>query len=244
LAIESFEIAVEDVSGGKRLTFNWETTGATSARIVSGTSQRFARWWEVPASGTLTVELEATTYRDPAMTLTAFDARGNDVSRSITVDWACAYGYFFEPPPLACPVFDATFGDAANQFFENGRMVWLKQIRNGESLIENVILVLYDNGQFQQFDDTWAPDMPESDPELTPPGGLHQPVRGFGKIWRENPEVREHLGWALAPEQSYEGAWQQERRETLPSVEYTRTIDNRIIKLYGWDRGNWEYVAQ
>ena len=34
----------------------------------------------------------------------------------------------------------------------------------------------------------------------TPPAGLVEPVRGFGKVWRENPAVRQALGWATAPE--------------------------------------------
>jgi hypothetical protein len=27
-----------------------------------------------------------------------------------------------------------------------------------------------------------------------------QPIRGFGKVWRDNQEVREKLGWAVAKE--------------------------------------------
>ena len=32
--------------------------------------------------------------------------------------------------------------------------------------------------------------------------GLRTPQRGFGKVWRENPAVRERLGWATQPERS------------------------------------------
>ena len=38
--------------------------------------------------------------------------------------------------------------------------------------------------------------MPEEDPDIIPPEGYYEPVRGFGKVWREERGVREHLGWA------------------------------------------------
>ena len=41
----------------------------------------------------------------------------------------------------------------------------------------------------------------EFDPAITPPSGLRQPERGFGKVWREHPDLREQLGWALEKEQ-------------------------------------------
>ena len=75
---------------GKRLTFHWGTTGASKARIISGTTQRFFLWWDVPPDGTLTVELAHTNYRDPAMTLIAYNedeskAVTEQVSQSITI---------------------------------------------------------------------------------------------------------------------------------------------------------------
>ncbi|MBS1250972.1 MAG: hypothetical protein MAG451_00001 [Anaerolineales bacterium] len=73
------------------------------------------------------------------------------------------------------------------------------------------IYVLYDGDapgasgrrSWDGFEDTWTPDQPESDPALQPPPDRQQPVRGFGKVWRTQPGVRERLGWALAPEEAY-----------------------------------------
>ena len=45
-------------------------------------------------------------------------------------------------------------------------------------------------------------------PSLTPPAGLLQPDRGFGKLWREVPEVRDMLGWAVTPEFGYTSAYE------------------------------------
>jgi len=45
--------------------------------------------------------------------------------------------------------------------------------------------------------------MPEFDPNIEAPTGLFQPERGFGKLWRENVEVGDGLGWALEAEQGH-----------------------------------------
>jgi len=55
--------------------------------------------------------------------------------------------------------------------------------------------------------DTWQEGESESDASLVPPDGLSQPVRGFGKAWRNNGFVREALGWANGPEQFYTSQW-------------------------------------
>jgi hypothetical protein len=34
------------------------------------------------------------------------------------------------------------------------------------------------------------------------PQGKLQPIRGFGKVWRDNADVRRKLGWALAKEEA------------------------------------------
>jgi len=243
LFIRAFNVVAEDVGTGKRLTFTWETSGASTARIVSGTSQRFARWWDVLPSGTLTVELPGTNYRDPTMALMAQDQSGNQVIESVIVDWPCQYDYFFDPAPIMCPSYEATFTSAAEQAFQNGRTIWLEEIRGIDVVTEGVILILYNDNQWQSFDDTWTSEDLESDPGVVPPEGLLQPVRGFGKIWRGNESVREKLGWALSPERGFESAWQWQAQESLPAIAYVRTIDGDVIRLYGSDSGNWEYVT-
>lgn len=247
LSIDAFTVNVQDLPNGKRLTFDWETTGAAKTRIVSGTARRFMPWWDVPPDGTLTVDLAATLYRNPAMTLVAYNEDENQTTeqttQSIVVEWPCEHAYFFSPPPEVCAVDEATLSPAAEQSFEGGRMIWLKEMNNGEEVIENVIFVLYDDQRWEAFEDTWRSGQPESDPALVPPAGLYQPVRGFGKLWRENEQVRKTLGWATAPEQGFEGASQRPLVESIPSVLYVRTFDDRIAKLYGWQRGNWEFFT-
>jgi len=130
-----------------------------------------------------------------------------------------------------CPRSEAIFPSAAEQPFENGRMIWLAQVPYNDSVIENVIFVLYDDGTANRFQDTWTSVEPESDPALVPPAGLYRPIRGFGKLWRENAGVRERLGWATAPERGFEGAFQEQ--ESVGYFAYARTLENRIVRLTG-----------
>ena len=84
----------------------------------------------------------------------------------------------------------------AEQVFENGRMFWLQP--TGQIWV--MIVTSEGRGDWQIYEDTFVEGEPESDPELVPPEGMEQPTRGFGKLWRENPDLREALGWAITPE--------------------------------------------
>ncbi|MAS33211.1 MAG: hypothetical protein CL610_04340 [Anaerolineaceae bacterium] len=84
----------------------------------------------------------------------------------------------------------------AEQVFENGRMFWLQPTNQ----VWVMIVTEEGEGDWQIYEDTFAEGDIEFDPDLTPPDGFEQPERGFGKLWRENPEIREALGWAVTPE--------------------------------------------
>jgi hypothetical protein len=74
--------------------------------------------------------------------------------------------------------------------FAGGQMLW-----RGDT---DTIYVLTDDGKWASYPNAWR----EGDPEYTcgeessPP----TPVRGFGRVWCANPEVREALGAATAAE--------------------------------------------
>jgi len=84
------------------------------------------------------------------------------------------------------------------QTFQNGVMFWRSDT--------DVIYVVFKDGTWQQFNDTWQEGQPETDPNIVPPAGLYQPKRGFGKLWRENAVVRSKLGWATIDERAMTGA--------------------------------------
>ncbi len=80
-------------------------------------------------------------------------------------------------------------------------MIWRQDV--GE------VYILFPEGDWYAITDTWTFDRPESDPSFVPPAGRFQPIRGFGKVWRENQWFRERLGWAVEPER---GATAQAQR--------------------------------
>ena len=43
---------------------------------------------------------------------------------------------------------------------------------------------------------------------LTPPPGLYEPSRGFGKVWREFPDIRAQIGWAVENERAVTASYQ------------------------------------
>jgi hypothetical protein len=246
LTIQYFNLLqVEELNPSKRLTFDWATSGAGGVCLVGGTARRLGPWWQVPLTGTLTVEIASTLYRDPSFTLQAYkegeycavpDAppdAPNHVSQSVAIDWECDIDYFFTPAPQRCPLDTAVASAAAEQLFENGRMIWLENTGS--------IFVFYNDGQFQRFEDVWQPGDPESDPALLPPEDLYQPIRGFGNVWREQPAVRERLGWALAPEQGFSTLLQAEHHEGSSSGSrvYLRTADGQVIWHLGSLSGSW-----
>jgi hypothetical protein len=95
---------------------------------------------------------------------------------------------------VGCPQGAPSSTVSAVQSFEHGSMLYLQGS-------PNYIYVLTLDGRFRRYDDTWVSGVdPESGGE-TPPLGLLEPRRGFGKVWRNNLEARGALGWAIDEEQ-------------------------------------------
>lgn len=104
-----------------------------------------------------------------------------DPERSQAVGWA------LEPEAANVAV--------VTQPFERGVMIW-------RSDTEQIYALWNQDGvqQWRAFDDTFQDGEPERDPALAVPSGFRQPERGFGKVWRQNPELRNALGWGLLRE--------------------------------------------
>lgn len=80
--------------------------------------------------------------------------------------------------------------------FERGHMIWRQDTRT--------IYAAYDDGTWRGFPDTFGPGDPDVT-GLTPPPGRLEPTRGFGKVWRQNPDVQTKIGWMMVPEQGLTG---------------------------------------
>lgn len=126
------------------------------------------------------------------------------------------------PAQLGCPINGTLTVNqpAAVQAFERGTMVWVQGT-------PNYIYVLYNSGTYQRFIDTWQSGETAPISEMPPPG-LSEPLRGFGKVWRDNPTVKSTLGWAVAIEAGTAATRQDFERGTMLNV----TLRADIVSMY------------
>lgn len=102
--------------------------------------------------------------------------------------------FFLNPQPASCPVNEALGTQAVYQPFEAGFMIWIEQ--------QNLIYVFYhsfDGVAWEVYPDEYEEWMPEVDSTWpdTPPQGFYHPRRGYGMLWRSQPDVRSRIGWAM-----------------------------------------------
>jgi hypothetical protein len=104
----------------------------------------------------------------------------------------------------------------AEQQFEHGRMFWIQPRKQ--------IWVIYDDGsgsgKWEIYEDTFQDGEMESDPSIVPPPGQYQPERGFGKLWRETPGVRDRLGFGIIPEYGYVSNYEYHPGGTVQNGQY------------------------
>jgi hypothetical protein len=119
-----------------------------------------------------------------------------------------------------------TSSAAAIQRFDNGVMVWVEETAR--------IYAFLNDGRWLSYVDTFREGDPESDPAFAPPAGKQQPVRGFGKVWREHPDLRDAIGWALTKEEPATALRQPfERGQIIRAGVFVYT-------MYGEADGAWE----
>jgi hypothetical protein len=144
-----------------------------------------------------------------------------------------------EVTPLATPgtALPANFPTAttaqiniAEQVFEGGRMLWIQPTHQ----IWVLVVTGDGEGNWSVYDDRFQDGDPERDPTLISPEGMYQPERGFGKLWRETPEVRESLGWAVTPEFGYVSPYEYHPGGEIVDGEYAPGPGYHILySLYG-----------
>jgi len=112
-------------------------------------------------------------------------------------------------------------------------MIWLESADS--------IYVFYNDQRWIRFDDLWDENQITSDPEIIPPADRFQPIRGFGKIWRENRTVRDRLGWALGPELGFTATTQESIEVDGASVFFVGTFNGQVFALtsHGINEGDW-----
>jgi photosystem II stability/assembly factor-like uncharacterized protein len=87
----------------------------------------------------------------------------------------------------------------AVQPFERGQMLWFQDVSADPPA--GTVYVLGEDGTWVAYPDMWSEGQPDRDPALVSPSGRYQPVRGFGKVWREQlGGAAAEIGWATDQE--------------------------------------------
>jgi len=145
------------------------------------------------------------------------------------------------PDPFPTPVTAQI--NVAEQRFQNGRMFWLQPV-------DQIWVMTFDDDDepiWSVYDNTFFEGDLEIDPEIEAPIDLYQPERGFGKLWRENPEVRQALGWAIEPEFGHSTRYEYHAGGTVnDELEYEAAPGYHLVgSLYGdvvrFNEGEWTW---
>ncbi|MDA8217951.1 MAG: Ig-like domain-containing protein [Dehalococcoidales bacterium] len=112
------------------------------------------------------------------------------------------------------------------QQFESGQMLWTSA--------DKQVYVLASDGTWKIYADSYVDGEEQSAEEA--PSGLVAPVRGIGKVWRNEATIRDSLGWATTPEHGYTGASQAFAEGQMIWLD-----SGQIIVLH--TDGSWEQYA-
>jgi hypothetical protein len=94
-----------------------------------------------------------------------------------------------------------------------------------------VLVLIRSTGRWSSYANGWRPGEVLGPVGSRPPGTL-EPLRGFGKVWRDQPSVKLQLGWAVYEERSAEASVQRFERGTL-----MRSAHGVLYALF--DDGSW-----
>lgn len=244
LFIRFFTAASEELAPGQNVTLFWEVGGAERVSIfeLNTEGEREREWRNLSTSGQLTVNPTVIPAADESGTgsarFTLVASTGEtSVEQILDLAFNCTTVWFFAPPPASCPSTPPAPTFQVEQRFERGFMIWLEVTRE--------IYIVYNDGQTPAWllvPDTFVEGDPERDDNIIPPAGLLQPIRGFGKIWRENQRTRERLGWALQPEFGYDGLTQSSGTTDATRATYLRAAEGDILELLAGGQ-SWQFIA-
>jgi len=140
---------------------------------------------------------------------------------------------------LGCPLGEAQYDEKSGtwQSFDRGYMLWRDIIRKIYVLFEDDRAGGLDrgHGSAQIYEDTWWPTPPPpADPQNEYTCGVGtpsppQPIRGFGKVWCDEPDVKEGLGKATVHEK--------------PAALFVQEFDDGIIIWLEVENTDYYYVV-
>jgi len=236
--IISFKANVIEADPGATVTLSWEVRNATTVVLYHLLpSGQFGTYWEVGLAGSMDYTIPPSVRYAERFHLYVADDEEREVAEGLTVLVICPDTWFFTGGVDECPASPPIVSSGAEQHFERGTMFW--------SEAEDRIYVIYSDGNYPKwraYEDAWDEGDPVSDPGISPPSGMFQPVRGFGLVWREIPDVRDRLGWATDQETAYEIKVQWTARYKYNMV-YVADVDGGVWEL-GPEGSAWRCISQ
>ena len=235
--IASFTIEPAQIMPGQPVTLTWQ---ATAERVTLQRIDLFGRlgeFFDVGPSGTMVLGPPPEQRGEVQFAL--FAATGSTtVQASARAAILCPDTWFFSNPPPECPATPPQSTPIQAQPFERGLLLW---VQNSDS-----IYALYADGGYPRWDswaNAWFPGQPETDPNLVPPPGYYQPVRGFGLAWRTgyvspSEVARDRLGWATAEEAPVPGGTFQ--CDSLPKYSRCYLTGPEGVVVLQPERSGWE----
>ncbi len=196
--ITTFTISPNPAARNGAVTFTWAVTGTVSKVSISrlapdGSTPVILD--QQPAQGTGTFTLTNDDINEAGFRLNAVSTTGQETQQDITIAVSCPFSTSLSED---CPVTQATNVASAYQTFEQGQMIWRGDTRK--------IIVLYGDGSWAEFNDTWT-EADGATPGDNAPDGLYKPEHGFGKVWTQI-GGQSVLGWATDTEQAYNATWE------------------------------------
>jgi hypothetical protein len=238
-AIHTFEADVDVADPGDTITLSWHWSGADRGDIyhLFPTGQLSEPHWEVEPTGSLQYTISPDRRNEDTFVLfLTNDVEGLVAQETVRIELRCPDEWFFSPAPDICPRDEAIATEGAEEHFEHGVMLW--------NQAQRIIYVLFDDGgypRWRAYADEWEDGDLVSDPDIYPPSGYYQPVRGFGLVWRQDPTVRDRLGWAVDEEQAYRTAIQRTSHARYSDL-YIRALDGGVWRL-GPNGDSWEHLS-
>lgn len=180
-------------------------------------------------SAEATPEASTTSTATPAETATEIPTATPTETATPTAAPIQGVGLIFEEDPaiaqlLGAPRAAALPVQVTRQTFERGTMLSRSDTRE--------VFVLQRDGTWYLYRDSWQDGESLDDTGSMPPG-LLAPIQGFGKLWRQQAELRQSIGWATAAEQSQPGLVQE-----FAGGRVLETADHAIYILYL--DGSWQ----
>jgi heat shock protein HslJ len=234
--VHYFLANVTEADPGDTIVLEWGSSGGVAAvlyHLLPG-GQLPHSGWQVALTGVYTYEISPDERNLSEFFLYVYDEAERAASANLGITLRCPVPWFFEPAPTTCGS-NPVHSQAAEEHFQRGTMVWVGQ--------RDAIFVLYDDGAHPKWDmfvDEYDEGDPAHDPAITPPEGLRQPIRGFGLVWRDHPEVRERLGWAIDREKGFDTIVQTTTLYKYNST-YIRALDGDVWHL-GPERASWDKI--